>query len=157
MLAPHIAIVSFYFRQHALSSKANCSSCAFDYLSPLEFLLNHLSLLYFATSDCYWFVYAFFPPASMIRYPLRENISWLYLPSFPSFFSNSFYLCMYLFSCTRSYLWHLGSSLRRLSCPAACGIFVPQPGIESVAPALKGGFLATGPPVAKGKSLFFIL
>ena len=66
------------------------------------------------------------------------------------------YICVYL-AAPGMHLWHLGSSLRRLSCPAACGIFVPQPGIESVAPALKGGFLATGPPVAKGKSLFFIL
>ena len=39
---------------------------------------------------------------------------------------------------------------RRLSCPAACGILVPQPGIEPAFPALEGGFLTTGPP---GKSL----
>ena len=38
----------------------------------------------------------------------------------------------------------------RLSCPMACGILVPQPGIEPVSPALVGGFLTTGPP---GKSL----
>ena len=37
-----------------------------------------------------------------------------------------------------------------LSCYAACGILVPQPGIEHVAPALEGRFLTTGPP---GKSL----
>ena len=28
----------------------------------------------------------------------------------------------------------------------ACGILVPQPGIEPVTPALQGGFLTTGPP-----------
>ena len=34
--------------------------------------------------------------------------------------------------------------------PVACGIFVPRPGIESLSPALAGGFLPSGPP---GKSL----
>ena len=38
---------------------------------------------------------------------------------------------------------------RGLSCPAACGILVPRPGIEPASPALAGGFLTTGPP---GKS-----
>ena len=38
---------------------------------------------------------------------------------------------------------------RELSCPVACGILVPPPGIEPAAPALEGGFLTTGPP---GKS-----
>ena len=36
-----------------------------------------------------------------------------------------------------------------LTCPTACGILVPQPGIEPMSPALEGGFLTTGPP---GKS-----
>ena len=36
-----------------------------------------------------------------------------------------------------------------LSCPAACGILVPGPGIEPVSPAFAGGFLTTGP---SGKS-----
>ena len=36
-----------------------------------------------------------------------------------------------------------------LSCPSACGILVPQPGIEPASSALQGGFLTTGPP---GKS-----
>ena len=39
-----------------------------------------------------------------------------------------------------------------LSCPMACGILVPPSGIESVSPALQGGFLTTGPP---GKSQQF--
>ena len=38
---------------------------------------------------------------------------------------------------------------RGLSCPVACGIFVPSPGIEPTPPALEGRFLTTGPP---GKS-----
>ena len=38
----------------------------------------------------------------------------------------------------------------RLSFPMACGILVPQPGIEPVSPALESKFLTTGPP---GKSL----
>ena len=40
---------------------------------------------------------------------------------------------------------------RRLSCPMACGILVPRPGIEPESVALVGGFLTTGPP---GKSLY---
>ena len=30
------------------------------------------------------------------------------------------------------------------SCPAACGILVPRPGIKPVSPTLKGEFLTTG-------------
>ena len=40
-------------------------------------------------------------------------------------------------------------AVHRLSCPAACGILVPRPGIEPASPAQEGGFLTTGPP---GKS-----
>ena len=32
-----------------------------------------------------------------------------------------------------------------LSCPVACGILVPRPGIEPLSPALEGRFLTTGP------------
>ena len=32
-----------------------------------------------------------------------------------------------------------------LSCPMACGILVPRPGIEPTSPALQGGFLIIGP------------
>ena len=32
-----------------------------------------------------------------------------------------------------------------LSCPAACGILVPRPGIELLSPALEGRCLTTGP------------
>ena len=39
-----------------------------------------------------------------------------------------------------------------LSCPEACGILVPWPGIELTHPALEGEFLSTGPP---GKSLYW--
>ena len=46
----------------------------------------------------------------------------------------------------------VGSVVARhgLSCPVACGILVPRPGIEPAFPALEDGFLTTGPP---GKSL----
>ena len=37
-----------------------------------------------------------------------------------------------------------------LSCPAACGILVPRPGISPMSPALEGRLFTTGPP---GKSL----
>ena len=51
-------------------------------------------------------------------------------------------------------LWHLGSVVvtHWPGCPEACGILVPQPGIEPMSPALEGGFLTTGPP---GKSTHF--
>ena len=34
----------------------------------------------------------------------------------------------------------------KLSCPSACGILVPQPGVEPMIPAMEGGFLTTEPP-----------
>ena len=42
----------------------------------------------------------------------------------------------------------------QFSCSVACGILVPQPGIEPMSPALQGRFLTTGPP---GKSLALLL
>ena len=49
------------------------------------------------------------------------------------------------------WLWHVGLVVvaHRLSCPVACGILIPRPGIEPMSPALEGWFLTTGPP---GKS-----
>ena len=46
------------------------------------------------------------------------------------------------------YLWfiYFFAALGLLSCPATCGILVPQPGIEPTAPAMQGRFLTTGPP-----------
>ena len=57
-----------------------------------------------------------------------------------------------LSSCVARAPEHAGSvvAANGLSCPAACGILVPQPGIEPASPALEGGFLTAGPP---GKSL----
>ena len=40
------------------------------------------------------------------------------------------------------------------SCPAACGILVPQSGIQPVSPALVAEFLTTGPPGKSFKSAF---
>ena len=56
-----------------------------------------------------------------------------------------------LSSCGTQALEHTGPvvAVRGLSCPAACAILVPRPGIEPASPALAGGFLTTGPP---GKS-----
>ena len=42
----------------------------------------------------------------------------------------------------------------QLSCPMACGILVPQPGIKSEAPALEGGFLTPEPPEKSSSGLF---
>ena len=49
------------------------------------------------------------------------------------------------------FLWLPGLFIgaHRLSCPMACGILVPRPGIEPSSLTLAGGFLTTGPP---GKS-----
>ena len=49
------------------------------------------------------------------------------------------------------YLRHVGSVVVAfgLSCPAACGILVPQSGIKPASSALEGRFFTTGPP---GKS-----
>ena len=87
-----------------------------------------------------------------------------------------FFFNIYLFGCVGSQLQHAGSSLHhggsfivmhglskcgawalehsgsltaghRLSCPEACGILVPQPGIQPTSPALQGRFLTSGPPV----------
>ena len=51
-------------------------------------------------------------------------------------------------------LRHTGSlvEVSGLSCPAACGILVPRPGMEPASPALEGRFLTTEPP---GKSLLY--
>ena len=40
---------------------------------------------------------------------------------------------------------HVGSTVvvHRLSCPVACGILVPRPGIEPMSPVLAGRFLTT--------------
>ena len=35
---------------------------------------------------------------------------------------------------------------RGISCPLACGILVPRPGIKPVSPSLEGRFFTTGPP-----------
>ena len=51
-------------------------------------------------------------------------------------------------ACGLCSLWHTGClvEVRGLSCPSACGILVPWPGIEPASPELKGGFFTTGPP-----------
>ena len=82
-----------------------------------------------------------------------------FLPSFLPFFLPS------LFGCIGSSLQHQGtwlhhtesfilalglsSLVHKLNCSKACRILVPGPGIKPASPALRGGFLTTGPP---GKS-----
>ena len=61
--------------------------------------------------------------------------------SFQLLFLKNIYLFIWL-------PWLLVAA-RGLSCPVACGILVPWPGIEPTSPALEGRFLTTGPP---GKS-----
>ena len=43
-----------------------------------------------------------------------------------------------------------------LSCPLACGILVPWPGIKPVSPALEGRFLTAGPPGKNPRSIEII-
>ena len=52
--------------------------------------------------------------------------------------------------------WHLGSvvAVHSLSCPLACGILVPAPGIKPVYLGLGGGFLTTGPSGSPHKFFF---
>ena len=54
-------------------------------------------------------------------------------------------------NCNLQALEHAGSVVVTggLSCPAACGILVPQPGIKPASAELKGRFLTSGQP---GKS-----
>ena len=67
------------------------------------------------------------------------------------------FVCL-IFGCTGSSLQHVGSVvvLCRLSCPVACGILLPQPGVELEFPALEDRFLTKGPP-GKSLLLFFIV
>ena len=41
-----------------------------------------------------------------------------------------------------------------LSCPVACRILIPRPGIKPMCPALQSGFLTTGPPGKSPKTYF---
>ena len=60
-----------------------------------------------------------------------------------------------LSSCGTRASEHGGSVVeaRGLSCPMACGILFPWPGIKPKSPALEGGFLTTGSP---GKSCYVL-
>ena len=45
----------------------------------------------------------------------------------------------------------------RLSCSEACGILVPQPGIDPLFPELQGGFLSTRSPGKSQEKTFFLI
>ena len=93
----------------------------------------------------------------------KAEVIWLLVShrSWDFCFLGFFFLSIYLFmavlslSCGTRAPERMSSLVAApgLSCPAACGILVPRPGIEPMFPALEGGFLTTGPPE---KSLFFI-
>ena len=91
--------------------------------------------------------------------PARKDLGFQNL-SPTCFFSSSsfffFYIYLFIWLC-----WVLTATLRIFccfslvaahwfSCSMACGILLPQPGMQTVSPALEGGFLTTGP---LGKSL----
>ena len=69
-------------------------------------------------------------------------------------FLNIYIFC---FGCARSLLWCTGFIVVAcgLSCPKACGILSPGPGMEPASSALEGRFLTTGPP--RKMSLTYIL
>ena len=80
-----------------------------------------------------------------------------------SFIYNFIYV--FIFGCTRSLflytwlfllLWLSGSVIvmHQLSFQAACGIFLPRPGIEPIFPALLGRLLMIGPP---GESTYMVI
>ena len=97
---------------------------------------------------------------------------WNVLPLFPALFLSISlcwrlfcffkYLCIWLHQVLVAALhwlfiaalWHLSSCSGRasvvavceLSCPVACRILAPQPGVEPISSALEGIFLTTGPP-----------
>lgn len=58
------------------------------------------------------------------------------------------FIDLFIFGYAVSWLPHADPLVvaSRLSCPAACKILIPQPGIKYLSPALKGRFLTTGPP-----------
>ena len=62
--------------------------------------------------------------------------------------------CGLLSGCGAQAPGHADSRALRLSCPVACGILVPRPGIEPASPALEGGFLITRAP-AKSLTILF--
>ena len=100
---------------------------------------------------------------SNTRTDLRDNICLLF-QSLILIISNLLWIILvshklkkihFFFDCVGSQLWYAGPSLRhsgfqvvghRLSCPAACWILVPRPGIKPTSPALQGRFLTTGSP-----------
>ena len=55
---------------------------------------------------------------------------------------------LFIFGCVRPWLWQVDSVVvtHGLSCPTACGMLVPQSGIEPVSSALESGFLTSGAP-----------
>ena len=78
--------------------------------------------------------------------------SWTLLPPLFFFFFFKFWLpsvfTVVHFSCRAGALEYTGSVVAAcgLSCPTACGILVPQPGVEPKSPVLPGRFLTTRLP-----------
>ena len=59
-----------------------------------------------------------------------------------------FFILLLFFCCPESVVLH------RLGWPVACVILIPQLGIKSVFPAMKGRFLTTVPPERSLRPLF---
>ena len=126
-----------YKMSHAFISHC-CSLSRFRLCNPVNgstpgFPVLHC-LLEFAQTHVHWVgddsqpSHPLSPPS-----PLALNLS-LYLGLFHA-----------LLKLKKNWLHWVFMAASRLSCPAACGILVPRPGMEPTFPAREGGFLTTGP------------
>ena len=80
------------------------------------------------------------------------HFTWLHwmLLIFLNFFFFTYFLLHWVLVAT----WGIFVAMHRCSCPLACRILVPQPGIKLTSPAMENRFLTTGPP---GKSLMLLI
>ena len=91
-------------------------------------------------------------PLSRLPQTTEPLLTSFLLPGSPHLLALLIYLFLSLADLSCS-LWVLYCGAG-LSCPVACRILVPQPGTESLSPALQGRFLTTGLP---GKSILPLL
>ena len=86
--------------------------------------------------------------ASVLFSPIPLTVGSWPKPPISSSFLKKFYLFIWLRR-VLAVVWGFFVAPCGLSCPAACGLLVPRPGIKPTSPALEGGLLTTGRP---GKS-----
>ena len=113
-------------------------------VNPIEYFCKLLQLLYIYIyiSAFIFFIESFFQWETSMRF-----LKYIWL-------TNCLFVAVSGLSCSVRdlSLWPVSSGVRG-SCPRACGILVPRPGIKPRPPALQGRCLTTGP---EGKSLYLI-